>query len=433
LGQALANGNENALGLSLDFDPGELTYLNASLGSGASSATLVVNSNSAASGQLGLLLGLPTATAFVPGTQEVVRVTFALAAVTSPTSTAITFGDLPTVRELADTNAVVLPVTFSGALVSIGPAAFEADVSPRPNGDEALTAADWVQLGRFVAGLDSPTSPSEFQRADCAPRATLGDGYILVNDWVQAGRYAAGLDPRTVAGGPSVPGPLAALASLKIRERPGSPASLVSVENAILANGQTASVAVDLRAQGRENALSFSLTFDPALLSYKGTSLGADASGATLLVNSSQAASGRLGYALALGAGKSFASGARELVRATFQASGSATGTVSTALSDQPVTRAISDATANFVAASYVDGTIGVNPAPALTITHSDQNVVLSWPLWAKNFALQEADGSRMPSLVWSNVATSIFTNGSQSQAIVPVSMTTKYYRLQNQ
>ena len=70
----------------------------------------------------------------------------------------------------------------------------EADVAPRPEGDGELLVNDWVQVGRFVAGLDTPEPGSEFQRADCAPIVTSGDGELLVNDWVQAGRYVAGLD-----------------------------------------------------------------------------------------------------------------------------------------------------------------------------------------------------------------------------------------------
>ena len=63
--------------------------------------------------------------------------------------------------------------------------------------------------------------------------------------------------------------------------------------------GQEATVIVQLVAQGNENALGFSLSFDPALLSYRGETLGTAGLGAALLVNTSQAASGRVGFALA--------------------------------------------------------------------------------------------------------------------------------------
>ncbi|MFN7930992.1 MAG: hypothetical protein U0Y68_24305 [Blastocatellia bacterium] len=98
--------------------------------------------------------------------------------------------------DVSDANFTVLPGSV---------AALEADVSPRPNGNGAVSIADWTQLGRFVAGLDTVSVGSEFQRADCAPRAIAGDGKITIGDWVQAGRYAAGLDAPTAAAGPSNP------------------------------------------------------------------------------------------------------------------------------------------------------------------------------------------------------------------------------------
>jgi hypothetical protein len=82
---------------------------------------------------------------------------------------------------------------------------FEGDVAPRGNTNGAVTIIDWVQVGRFAAGLDVAGEGTEFQRADCAPRETLGDGKITIADWVQAGRYAAGLDPPAPAGGPTRP------------------------------------------------------------------------------------------------------------------------------------------------------------------------------------------------------------------------------------
>ena len=85
------------------------------------------------------------------------------------------------------------------------PGQMESDVAPRPDGDGDLLVNDWVQVGRFVAGLDVPAAGSEFQRADCAPLDTSGDGQLLVNDWVQAGRYVAGLDAAQGQAGPTGP------------------------------------------------------------------------------------------------------------------------------------------------------------------------------------------------------------------------------------
>jgi len=71
-----------------------------------------------------------------------------------------------------------------------------------------------------VAGLDVPTNGSEFQRADCAPRSTLGDGAITIADWVQVGRYMTGLDPLTPAGGPTSAVPVSGV--LRMQKSPVS-------------------------------------------------------------------------------------------------------------------------------------------------------------------------------------------------------------------
>ena len=114
------------------------------------------------------------------------------------------FAQLPPAdTRVAPGSPVILIVV--GADDGDGDDGWESDVAPRPDGDGNMLVNDWVQVGRFVAGLDQAAPGSEFQRADCAPIAPLGDGQLLVNDWVQAGRYVAGLDAPQAAGGPTSP------------------------------------------------------------------------------------------------------------------------------------------------------------------------------------------------------------------------------------
>jgi hypothetical protein len=119
---------------------------------------------------------------------------------------------------VTSTNEIV----FRSVNLTPIPPGFESDVAPRPNGsnDGTVSIADWVQVGRFAAGLDTPNLGSEFQRADCAPKDTQGDGNITISDWVQAGRYAAGLDPVIPAGGPTTKPSGSAVASKPTRQRP---------------------------------------------------------------------------------------------------------------------------------------------------------------------------------------------------------------------
>ena len=189
----IANGNENAASFSLNFDPTILTYQSVVLGSGAEGGSLLLNPSQAATGQVGVAVAMPAGATFGAGTQQLVVVSFGSPINASATSTTIGFGDAPIKRLLADASGNPLVGTFASGTLLLPLTQLEGDVYPRPNGDQALTVNDWVLVGRYVARLDSPTNAAEFQKADCAPRSTLGDGLLTVSDWVQAGRYAAGL------------------------------------------------------------------------------------------------------------------------------------------------------------------------------------------------------------------------------------------------
>jgi hypothetical protein len=233
---------------------------------------------------------------------------------------------------------------------------YEADVAPRPTGNGAVTAADWAQIGRFVAGLDTPANGGEFQRADCAPRATLGDGRLTTADWVQAGRYAAGSDPVVAAGGPMAPsGSLVAVGAQRRRAAPDGQRPTNGEMRAIgLAQAVTGEFIVEVGARGDENALGFSLQFDPSQWSFVSAATGRDAQGATLHVNATQAARGRIGVVLALPAGQRLQAGARQIVILRLAARG---GRGAIEFSDYPVKREVVDAEANVTPSAFaIDG-----------------------------------------------------------------------------
>ena len=202
--QLVSAGNENALNFSINFSNAVLTYSSAAVGSNAGSAFLFANASQAGSGRLGLELELASGS-FSIGTQQVAVVNFAVANVTNTFVTTITFGTQPTAELVLNAQSATLPATYSAGNVSIAATAWEGDVSPRTNGDGFVAINDWLQEGRFVAGLDTANNGKEFQRADTAPRATQGDGQINGGHWVQVGRYAAGLDALETIGGPSAP------------------------------------------------------------------------------------------------------------------------------------------------------------------------------------------------------------------------------------
>jgi hypothetical protein len=266
--------------------------------------------------------------------------------------------------------------TSGAAMLYMG---YEADVAPWPNGNNVVSATDWTQIGRFVAGLDSLAVGSEFMRADCSPRSSSGNGTISVSDWVQAGRYAAGLDSPAHAGGPMAPvSPQLALASLAdggaALDVQASTSRVVRAVSRTLARGQSGEVAVELAAQGDENAVAFSFNFDAAQLNYQTTVAGTEATNATLTVNTNDAASGRLGIVVLLPAGQTFPAGTNQLIRAAFLAvqSGAETN-LSISLGDTPVLREVSNANADPVPADYQSGTVSLVLPPTITAQPQSQ------------------------------------------------------------
>jgi hypothetical protein len=423
----VANGNENAASLSVDFDPTLLTYQGVALSTGGSNASLVINSSQVASGQLGVAIAMPAGITFGEGTHQVAVVTFGSPAVKSATSAAVTFGDAPVSRLVVDVFGTVLPATFASGSVSLPVTALEGDVYPRPGGDESLTISDWVQVGRYVAALDTPTNALEFQRADCAPRDTLGDGALTVSDWVQAGRYAAGLDPAVRVGGPTSPVPNIVIgpAILPIRPKGQSNPRQLSLIAPLASEG---TVSVALQAQGDENALAFSLAFDPAKLAFTGAVLAGSVNGATLNVNPNKIAQGQLGIALALPPGQTFAVGAEQLINVSFRSVTPASGTAGISFSDQPVVRGVADSNASVLTADYINGTVTPIPLPSLKITQAPTSVTLSWPTGSTGFVLQEsADGSTAG---WTTVQTTPVVSNNENLVSVPLTSSKHFYRL---
>ncbi len=215
------------------------------------------------------------------------------------------------------TITATVPSTYGSSSASANltvAAGFEADVAPRPNGNAngQVTTTDWVQVGRFIAGLDSATAGSEFQRADCAPRSTLGDGQLTIIDWVQAGRYAAGLDPIAAAGGPT------ASVAQSSRINPPQRQELANIPKTTVRLIQDAlpidgSLMVELDATGVENALAFSLSFKSPNWRYLSAS---NTNGAQISINATQPDS--VSVMLALSPGETFAAGTHQVLRLNF-------------------------------------------------------------------------------------------------------------------
>jgi hypothetical protein len=112
-------------------------------------------------------------------------------------------------------------------------------------------------------------------------------------------------------------------------------------------SGSTVNLGIRMNAQGTETGVGFTLKFDPAVLSSPANiSLGANAAGATLTVNDSQAAAGRLGVILDLPPTSTWVAGDSELLKVDFTvAAGSTTTTVE--FENGPVVNEVADALAD--------------------------------------------------------------------------------------
>jgi hypothetical protein len=363
-----AQGDENAIGFSLNFDTTYLTNPSATLGTGAAGATLNTNSSQAASGRYGLVLSLPTGQTFPAGTAQILNVTFNTAVVATQTDTVVGFGDSPVFREISDSVAQPLFTAYTPGTVTIT-LGYEADVAPRPNGSNTgtITISDWTQTGRFSSGLDTVNPGSEFQRADSAPRSTMGNGVITISDWVQAGRYASGLDSVIAAGGPttaSAPTPLGKdgdLTSQSLATDQTLPSTTVRLLGTELTMSGRRTISIEIDTQGNENALGFSLMFDPKKLSFVSATKGEELESAVLNVNKLEADEGRVGFGIALPAGRSFGPGTHQVVVLTFDTL-SDEDTVQVGFGDNPVAREVVDVNANGVRTLFRDPATGLNP-----------------------------------------------------------------------
>jgi hypothetical protein len=115
----IANGDENALGFSLNFPTDLLKFVSVTLAETNSNATLALNTNRAAFGELGMGIALPPGATFSAGTREIARVVLRASAVSFAALAEITFGDEPTTRQVSDPFAQRLAANFIGTSVSI--------------------------------------------------------------------------------------------------------------------------------------------------------------------------------------------------------------------------------------------------------------------------------------------------------------------------
>jgi hypothetical protein len=146
----VALGTENGLGFSVQFDPTLLVYQSATLGSGATGATLMLNETMRLSGRVGILLTRPIGSTFSTGDHEVVRLNFSL---TGQAGT-VSMVDMPVAREIASVSADTLPAVFGDGVVgSIAPGLTVSPGNwtvPPGGGTQAITVSSTVPGTRWT-------------------------------------------------------------------------------------------------------------------------------------------------------------------------------------------------------------------------------------------------------------------------------------------
>jgi uncharacterized repeat protein (TIGR01451 family) len=419
----IGNGVENTLSFTVRFDTNRLTYAAADLGTDAAEGQLLVNEAQAAQGVLGISLALPPGSAFSKETNDVLRLKFDTAAVSGDVAVPLTLVSGITPQKILDTNGVALPATWGNGTVTIRAINFEADVSPLAGGDRQLDISDWTQVGRYVAALEDLSPGVIFQRADCAPLASAGEGVLTVSDWVQAGRFAVGLDLPVAAGGPAdpqsfIPAPLSASRVVRL------------VGGALLA-GQIGEISVTLTASGVENAAGFSLSYDPAVLTFVGAVKGAGSQKASLNVNTRQTAGGKVAATLALNPGSKFPAGTLEIARLQFKAGGAGNPSANVAFADFPVGREVASALAEPLPTTWEGISLGVTPPTvnARPVTTPDGPAIeLSWPATHMGAMLEKID--TLSGGNWLPVDAAPTVSNGQNTVVVPLTGAAAYFHL---
>jgi hypothetical protein len=421
-----ANGLENAFGFSLEFDPALWDYVATALSDALPAGTsLLANTNQLPAGRLGVAVALPSGATLNWQTQALVLVTLESRPSNLSHTTTIGFGDAPTLRQVASALAAPLEAQYVPGTITLLPAEFEADAAPRPGGDGAVTIVDWVQIGRFAAGLDSVSS-NEFQRVDCAPRAQRGNGILSVADWVQAGRYAAGLDPLAASGGPTSPNEVGGGGG----GNPAAGSRRLVMPSLSAVPGSEVTVPVVLELGGNENALGFSLSYDASKLSFVRATLGPRVTQASLNVNANLASSGKVGFAMAMPVGVTLPGDVGEVLEVTFTSRTDATGIVPLIMVDSPVYREVVNSDAASLPCTYSPGSIAFlnNASPRLAVRKSAASLIIAWPSVATNFELYAS--AKIQGSPWTRVPIEPIELEGQKVVVLPVENSEKWFRL---
>ena len=127
--------------------------------------------------------------------------------------------------------------------------------------------------------------------------------------------------------------------------------------------GITFSVPVNIDAVGNENAMGFSLTYDPARLQFVSAAISSNLTGASVLLNTSSTNSGKVGFGISVPMGTTLQTGTQEVMRVVFTPTVSLLKQSTTInFGDVPVIRQLADLRALEQPASYAGAVLNLVP-----------------------------------------------------------------------
>src|SRR5207249_2831116 len=117
---------EHAFTFSVGFPPVQFTFQGAQLTPSLPSGTaLVLDTNSAAAGRVGITVALPPETTLGPATHDLLLLEFAAGTVSNEVTVALTFENLPVPQQLVDAKGQDLFATFESTLLHLSPTRVE--------------------------------------------------------------------------------------------------------------------------------------------------------------------------------------------------------------------------------------------------------------------------------------------------------------------
>ncbi|MFT3744562.1 MAG: Calx-beta domain-containing protein [Pyrinomonadaceae bacterium] len=233
------------------------------------------------------------------------------------------------------------------------------DAGGQPAGDGVLLANDVSVLRNFVLGTATPATPSQFQRADI--NGTCGDAAINAADVTVARNWLLNSTPL-----PDACGPTAAARPEASEDRPDVVGRIIRAVNTNGTAGNQVTVSFQLDSQGDEASASFTINWNPAVLTYVSAALGNGVpTGTNLGQNTTQTAQGRLG--ILLDSTNTYATGTRQILTVTFNvaAAPGSVGTWPITFSGTPTAQSVSSANGTLLATTYESGNVVITTTAA--------------------------------------------------------------------